>query len=267
MNRPDQQTPMRYDVVREHVELAAEDGGMGAYLARPRAPGRFPGVIVGFEMFGLTSYVREVTDRIAGLGYAAIAPDFYHRVAPGIALTADPAGRARGFELLEQVTRSGVLSDLRAAIAHLRDAVGATPKTGMVGFSFGGHLAYFAATQLDLAATAAFYPGWLPTTDIALGRPEPTLALTPGIARHDGRLLVLIGDQDHAVPAGHVRAVTERLGADGVRHEVVVYPGTPHGFACHERDTFRPAAAEDAWRRVEALLAAELAGGHPVRAG
>ncbi|MCW2914938.1 MAG: dienelactone hydrolase family protein [Actinomycetia bacterium] len=252
---------MQYDIVSEHLGLPVEDGTMGAYLARPTAPGRYPGVIVGFEMFGLTSYIRNMTERIAQLGYVAIAPDFYHRVAPGIELAASPEGRSRGFELLEQVTRPGVLSDLRAAITYLRDSMGTSPKTGMVGFSFGGHIAYFAATQLDLAATAAFYPGWLPTTDIALSRPEPTLSLAPGIAKHDGRLLILVGDQDHAVSADQTRRIGEELSAADVRHELVVYPGTPHGFACDERDTFRPAVAEDAWRRVGALLAAELSAG------
>jgi carboxymethylenebutenolidase len=211
-------------------------------------------------MFGLTSYIRSMTDHLARLGHVAIAPDFYHRIAPGVELPASPEGRERGFELLEQVTRPGVLRDVRAAITYLRDTAGTGPRTGMVGFSFGGHLAYFAATQLDIAVTAAFYPGWLPGTDIALSRPEPTLSLTSGIAAHDGRLLVLIGDQDHAVPADQTRQITERLNADGVRHELVVYSDTPHGFACDERDTFRPVVARDAWERVGALLATELSG-------
>jgi carboxymethylenebutenolidase len=252
---------MRHDIVSEHLELPVDDEGrMGAYLARPVAPGRRPGVIVAFEMFGLTSYVRQVTDRIAELGYVAIAPDFYHRTAPGIELGSDPADRSRGLELLEQVTRPGALGDVRAAMAHLHGSVGTTPKTGMVGLSFGGHIAYFAATQLDLAATVAFYPGWLPTTDIALSRPEPTLSLTSGIAKHDGRLLLLVGEQDHVVPADQTRLIRAELEAAGVRHELVVYPDTPHGFACHQRDTFRPTAAQDAWRRVGALLLAELNG-------
>jgi carboxymethylenebutenolidase len=128
----------------------------------------------------------------------------------------------------------------------------------MVGFSLGGHIAYLAATGLDLAATAVLYGGWLPTTDIPLSRPEPTLDLTPGIAKHGGRVLVLVGDEDRLIPAEQRRLIAERLSEAGVRHELVVYPGTPHAFFFEEAETFRPGPAEDAWRRVTELLAAEL---------
>jgi hypothetical protein len=84
-----------------------------------------------------------------------------------------------------------VLADVRAAMGYLRSHSAA--RIGMVGFSLGGHIAYLAATQLDLAATAVFYGGWIVTGDIPLSQPEPMLSLTPGIA---GRLLFLIGAGD-----------------------------------------------------------------------
>lgn len=253
---------MEHEIVSERIDVMVDDDPassvMGAYLARPAASGQYPGVLIGFEIFGVTAHIRHVTDRVARLGYVAIAPDFYHRTAPGIELAADPDGRARGLELMQQITRPDVLRDVRAAMVHLRDHAHSAPRTGMVGFSLGGHIAYFAATQLDLAATAVFYGGWLPTRDIPLSQPDPTLTLTPGIATHDGRVLFLVGEQDQLIPADHRRQIAAQLRAAGVRHEMVVYPATPHGFFCDERDTFRQAAADDAWRRVRDLLAAEL---------
>ncbi|WP_222426757.1 dienelactone hydrolase family protein [Amycolatopsis rhizosphaerae] len=245
------------EIVREKIEIAVADAAsptMGAYLARPAEPGDHPGVLVGFELFGLTSYVRDVADRVAAEGYVAIAPDFYHRAAPGTELDSTEEGRQRGFTLLETVTREGALADLEAARKALTDH-GATGKAGMIGLSFGGHLAYFAATRLDLAAVAVFYGGWLTTTDIPLGRPEPTVTLTGDIT---GRVLYLVGDADHAVPAEHHREIGSRLAEAGVRHEVVVYPDTPHGFFCHVRDTYREGPADDAWRRTRELFATEL---------
>lgn len=253
---------MEHDIVSERIDIVVDDDPepavMGAYLARSATPGRYPGVIIGFEIFGVTAHIRDVTDRVARLGYVAIAPDFYHRTAPGIELAADSDGRSRRLELMRQLARHEALRDVRAVMTYLRDHAHGAPSTGMVGFSLGGHIAYFAATQLDLAATAVFYGGWLPTRDIALSQPDPTLTLTPGIAAHDGRVLFLVGEQDQLIPADHRRQIAARLRADGVRHEMVVYPDTPHGFFCDERDTFHQAAADDAWRRVRDLLASEL---------
>jgi carboxymethylenebutenolidase len=225
------------------------------YLAQPTTPGRRGAVLVGMEMFGVTAYVRDVADRIAALGYVAYAPDFYHRVAPGIELEADDAGRARGLELAGTLTRTDALADLRAAIDLLRARDDATGAVAMLGMSFGGHIAYLAATQLDLATTVVLYGGWLTGTDIALSRPEPTLALTPGIA---APLLFLVGDADHAVPAADHERIAAALEAAGVEHELVVYPDTPHGFFCDVRDTYRPAQAADAWARARRALASAL---------
>ncbi|WP_377272228.1 dienelactone hydrolase family protein [Peterkaempfera sp. SMS 1(5)a] len=231
---------------------------MDAYVSRPTAPGRYPRVLVGFEMFGVTPYIRDVADRLAESGHVAVVPDFHHRAAPGVQLTADDEGRRRGFELIGQLTRPGVLADLAAVIGWLDRQEYAGAGTAMVGLSLGGHISYYAATQLDLAATVVFYGGWLTGTDIPLSRPEPTVELSAGIREHNGRLLFLTGADDHLLDAAQREVIADRLTAAGVAHEMVVYPA-PHGFFCHERDSYRPEAAEDAWRRTLELLAARLA--------
>jgi len=220
---------------------------MSAYVAQPAEPGPHPTVLVGFEMFGITDYVRAVADRIAALGYTAVVPDFYHRSGRRIALPATAEGRSRGLELLSHVTRDTVDRDLQALLAHFPGP------HGMVGLSVGGHLAYYAATRFPLAAVATFYPGWLTDDTIPLGRPTPTVDLTPGIK---GRLLFLVGDGDHLFTPAVLDQIAARL--DGIDHDFVVYPDTPHGFFCHERDTYRPAAADDAFARVTKLLADHL---------
>jgi len=124
----------------------------------------------------------------------------------------------------------------------------------MVGLSVGGHVAYLAATEFDLPAVAVSYGGWLPTTDIPLGRPEPTLART---AKITGRLLILVGEDDQVVPEGHRREIAQALRAAGVRHEIIEYPGMAHGFLSDRRATYTE-AAHGAWQRVQDLLTAEL---------
>jgi carboxymethylenebutenolidase len=250
-----------YLITTEYRDITVdEESGastMGAYMARPQAPGNYPGVIVGCELFGVTSYIRGIVDRIAQLGYIALAPDFYHRSSPGIELEATAGGRARGFELLHQFTRQQAINDVRAAMTYVRDEWKSS-KIGMVGLSVGGHIAYLAATQFDLKATVAFYPGWLTTQDIPLSRPTPTLSLTPGIAEHDGYLLFLVGEQDSLISAGQREEIARELKTARVRHELVIYPDTPHRFFCAEGESYRQIAADDAWRRVREVLASEL---------
>ncbi|MFF7338066.1 dienelactone hydrolase family protein [Streptomyces sp. NPDC008163] len=250
-----------YAIRTEHVGIPVGDGPpMGAYAARPRVSGPFPGVLVGMELFGVDAGVREVCDRLARLGFVALAPDFHHRTAPGSELPRDPEGRQRGFDLLGLMTRTTVLSDVGAGIDHLR--AGGSEHVSMVGLSLGGHIAYLAATEFDLAAVAVFYGGWLPSTDIPISRPEPTLSLTPKIT---GRVLFLVGEDDHVVPPAQRREIEDALLKAGVPHEVVVYPDTGHGFLQAD-----PATAADAWRRVHALLTGvEGSPGrpHPARGG
>ncbi|GAA3440475.1 dienelactone hydrolase family protein [Kutzneria kofuensis] len=234
------------------VPVAGEAEPMSAYLARPAAPGPHATVLVGFEMFGVTDYVRAVADRIAALGYTAVVPDFYHRSGRRICLPATAEGRSRGLELLSQVTRDGVDRDIQALLDQLPGP------HAMVGLSVGGHIAYYSATRFPFAAVAAFYPGWLTDDTIPLGRPTPTLELTAGIAEHGTRLLLLVGDGDHLFTRAQLDEIASRLDADGVDHDLVVYPDTPHGFFCHERDTYRPDAADDAFARVTSMLADHL---------
>jgi carboxymethylenebutenolidase len=244
---------VKIEIQGDWIDVPVDGEPMSAYRARPAGPGHHPTVLVGFEMFGVTDYVRSVADRVAGLGYTAVVPDFYHRCGSRIALPATAEGRARGLELLGQVTRDGVAHDVRALLDHLPGPA------AFVGLSVGGHIAYYAATRFPFAAVATFYPGWLTDDTIPLGRPEPTLTLTPGIAKHGTRLLFLVGDGDHLFTPAQRDEIATRLREDGVDHEFVVYPDTPHGFFCHERDTFREAAADDAFARLTALLAENLA--------
>jgi carboxymethylenebutenolidase len=224
-------------------------GDLDAYVVRP--PGATAGVILAHQLFGLTADVRDAADRIAGLGYAVVAPDFFHRSERTVVLQADDEGRARGFALMGALTREGVLADVEAAIGYLD-----VQRTGMVGLSMGGHLAYYAATQADLAVTVALYAGWLTGGDaMPLNRPEPTIELTAGIK---GRLVYIVGDKDHVVTAEQRAQIAARLAADGVRHDLVVLPGAPHAFLAEDTPSYDAAAAGAAWQLIADALAAEL---------
>jgi carboxymethylenebutenolidase len=252
------------EIVTEQLVIPVTGGAMTVHAARPADPRPRPAVLVGFEMFGLTDYVTRIAERLARAGYLALVPDFYHRASEDgspVVLPADPAGRRRGLALVDALRREQVRDDVAAVVAHVGRDAGASGPVAMVGLSAGGHIAFYAATQMPLAAVAMFYPGWLTAAGTALSRPDPLLALAPRIAAHGTPVLVLLGEADHLYSADDRAAIPAALRDAGVRNDVVTYPDTPHGFFCDERDTYRPGPAADAWDRTLRLLRAELGGG------
>jgi carboxymethylenebutenolidase len=196
--------------------------------------------------------IQGVANDLAEAGYLTIAPEFYHRTAPpGRWLERDDAGREEGFAHLNQLSREDALADAGAVVDWLR---GQVDEVAMLGFSAGGHLAYLAACRLPVDRTAVLYGGWLPTTDIPLSQPVPTLDLTPGIT---GRLLYLVGEDDMLIDAAQRDQIEAALRKADVRHEVVSYPGVGHAFFWPGTPSFSQQARDDAWSRILTMLAGD----------
>jgi carboxymethylenebutenolidase len=240
-------------IPNEPVRLPVADGSvLPAYVARPPGGHSRTGVIVAHELFGVAPNIRAVADDLAAAGYLALAPEFYHRNAPpGHWLTVDDAGREEGFRLLNALSRQQALDDVAACMTWLRDQQG-IELIATIGFSAGGHLAYLAACRLPISRAAIMYGGWLPTTDIPLSQPEPTLDLTPGIT---GRILYAVGEDDFLIDAAQRALIADTLKAAGVEHEMAVYPGTGHAFFWPGTPAFNQRSRDDAWARVLDLLA------------
>lgn len=252
---------MANTIKQEWISISMSNGqsSLGAYLACPTTSGQYPAVIIGMEIFGITDHIQDITNRLAKLGYVAIALDFYHRTEANINLPYNQEGRSKGLELMHKLTRSEVLQDVKCAVQFLHSRDDFSSKIGFLGFSIGGHIAYLAATQLDIRATACFYAGWLTNTDIELSRPEPTITLTDGIAEQCGRIAYFVGDQDSLVTTEQLKIMEMALKSANVKHEIIVYPDTKHGFFCDQRlETFNEISRDDSWRRVQELFATEL---------
>jgi carboxymethylenebutenolidase len=245
-------------LARRTVSLETASTPMDAYVARPDDDRPHPGVIVGFELFGLTPYIRRTADDIARRGYLVVVPDFYHRSGKSLSLEADDAGRRRGFQLLDELDRAKVLADVETALDFLRGEPRTSSAVGFVGFSTGAHIGFLAATQADLRAVVAFYPGWLTVTDISLSRPEPTAQLGRDIPE-TCNVLILIGEDDRLNPEPVREELARILQSQGARFELVVYEGAAHGFVCDERtETYNATAATAAWDRVAGFLESNL---------
>jgi carboxymethylenebutenolidase len=235
------------------IKIGVQDGTtLPAYLARPAADLAPTGVIVAHELFGVNPDIRGVADDLARAAYLSIAPEFYHRdAAPGRWLERDDAGRQEGFGYLHKLGRDQALADVAAAMSWLRSEPG-IERVALVGFSAGGHLSYLAACRLPVSRTAVLYGGWLPSTDIPMSQPTPTLAETPGIT---GRILYLVGEDDALIDAGQREQIRAALAASGVKHELVSYPGVGHAFFWPGAPPFDATARADAWGRILKLLA------------
>lgn len=113
-------------VCSEWISVRVGGQRMSAYLAWPTDTTPHGIVLVGFEMFGLSRYIRTVTDRIAGLGYTTVAPDFYHRSGDRIDLPETAEGREQGFRLLAGLDRDEVTADAFTRLTRL--LAGALPQ-------------------------------------------------------------------------------------------------------------------------------------------
>ncbi len=239
----------------ERVTIDAGGAAMPAYVAAPTGGGPYPGVVVFMEIFGINEHIRSVVDRVAAEGYVAIAPDVFHRTAPGIELGYDEEGLARGMQLMTAAKASELMADTQATIDYLGSRADVGGKgVGVMGFCFGGHAAYLSACELPVAATASFYGGGI--AQGAPGNETPvTVERTGGIK---GRILCLFGEKDGYISAEEVATIKSALESQGVDHEVVVYPDVGHGFFCDARPDYDQASASDAWQKVKALFSATL---------
>jgi len=222
---------------------------MRAFLAQGDAPG--PGVLVLQEIFGVNAHIQDVCKRLADAGFTALAPDLYHRTAPGLDLLYAPDDVTEGRQHKDRVLAQELLADLAAAAAELgRQA--ATGPLGVMGFCFGGFCTVVAMTHLPFAAGAAFYGGGLPHG--TPGIPSPL----PDLAEVKGELLAFFGGRDPLIPTQDITTLRRALAEHGVTHAVQVYDDATHGFFCDLRASHDPDAAAQAWARTLSLLRRRL---------
>jgi carboxymethylenebutenolidase len=222
-----------------------------AYLAEPIGTGPFPAVIVIQEIFGVNSHIRDVTERIAKEGFVAIAPAIYQRMAPGFEVGYGQEDTTLGRQYKDQTTAAELLSDIQATIAYLRTLPSVKPDGfGAIGFCFGGHVVYLAATLPDIKATAAFYGGGIATMTPGGGAGAPTISRTREI---QGTIYAFFGTRDPLIPIEQIDQIETALQTHQINHRVFRYP-TGHGFFCDQRPDYNPAAAADAWEHVKQLF-------------
>jgi carboxymethylenebutenolidase len=227
----------------QFINLTAADGFVfPAYVAEPAGKPK-AAIVVLQEIFGVNSHIQAVTDRFAAQGYLAVAPATFHRVKPGVDLGYDEAGMKEGIALKAAVNglpAPGVLTDIQAAIDHAAKAGGG--KVGIIGFCWGGFLAWRAACLLKgLSAAVPYYGGGMTA--------EAEVALQPKCP-----VLAHFSDRDHSIPLDTIHAFIKAH----PEVESHIY-SADHGFNCDQRGAYDEAAAKLARERSLAFFAAKLA--------
>jgi carboxymethylenebutenolidase len=239
----------KLDVVTQQVKIGSGKTTLDAYLATPTESGRWPGIIVLQEVFGVNTYIRAVTERLASLGYVAIAPALFDRQAPGFEVGYTPAELELGRSYAGKTTAPELLADIQGCVEYLKSLPQVTSKFGCIGFCFGGHVAYLAATLPEIAATASFYGSRI--TSFTPGGGEPTVSQTGSIA---GTIYMFFGMDDASIPPEQIAEIDTALTQHQVPHQIWQYPNAGHGFACDLRASYHPTATADAWQHVEELF-------------
>ncbi|BAT52424.1 putative carboxymethylenebutenolidase [Nostoc sp. NIES-3756] len=242
-------------LVTETVQLSQDHLQVAAYLAQPQAPGSYPGIVVIQEIFGVNVHIREVTERIAKLGYVAIAPALFQRQAPGFETGYTPQDIEVGRGYAMQTKASELLGDIQSAIDYLKTLPNVKKDGfGCIGFCFGGHVTYLAATLPDIKAAASFYGAGITTRTFGGG--NPTVTRTPEIK---GTIYTFFGTEDASIPQEQVDQIENELEKYNISHRVFRYDGADHGFFCDHRASYNPQAAADAWEQVKQLFGTALA--------
>ena len=224
-------------------ELDCGDGTrMGVYVARPAGKAT-AGVLVFQEIWGVNHHIRSVADRVAALGYLAVAPDLFHRTAPGYQY---PYDNMNGMTHAQAMKPEGVAADLRAAHAFLAGELFEGAPIAALGFCVGGRLTFIANALLPLAAAVAFYGGGI----------AGQLDRAP---EQHGPVLFFWGGKDRFITGDHRRQTVDAMHAAGKPFVHVLYDQADHGFFCDERPSYQASAARGAWGLVRDFLAEHLA--------
>ncbi len=216
----------------ETVTLTAEDGAkFSAYVAKPAGKPR-GGVVVIQEIFGVNHHIRAVADRYAAEGYLAVAPALYDRVQGGYETGYNQEDVQAGMATRAKTDPAKVLLDVKAAVAE----AGKAGKVGVVGYCWGGTLAYAAAVNIPGVAAASGYYGAGVAAMCDQAPKVPTI--------------LHFGETDHSIPMADVEKVK------AARPDVPVYVyAAGHGFNCDERGAYHKESADLARQRTYDLFA------------
>jgi carboxymethylenebutenolidase len=213
--------------VGKTIQLKAADGhSFDAYVAEPSGKARGAVVVIP-EIFGINVHIRSVVDGYAADGYLAVGPALYDRVQRNYEAGYTQPEIQAGVAIKAQISNDTALADAQAAIDYAQSA----GKVGIVGYCWGGTIAWYAAARAKgLSAAVSYYGGGVPE----LKDEQPKV---PTVFH--------FGETDHSIPLEKAKEVA------AAHPEVTSYfYAAGHGFNCDMRGSYNEAAAREARART-----------------
>ncbi len=226
----------------EWVKVKHDNREVSCFVAYPEVKDKAPVVLVIHEIFGMSDWVRGVTDQFAEAGYIAIAPDLLSGMAPGGGGTAEfGGGDVR--KAISSLPPDQITADLNAVAAHVTKLPACNGKLFVAGFCWGGGQCFrYATNNKDIKAAFVFYGPGPAVEDIA----RITAPVYGFYAGNDARI------------GATVPATTEEMKKAGKTYEPVTYDGAGHGFmrAGEAPDAMAPnkKARDEGWKRMLELM-------------
>ena len=213
------------------IQLTAVDGHkFSAYRAAPAGKPK-GALIVVMEIFGVNSHIKKVTDEYAADGYLAIAPAMFDRVQPGLDIGYTPADIEVGRGIMQKMKLDDAMKDVAAAMKDVASA----GKIGIVGYCWGGTVAWKAACTLNgLACSIPYYGGGI-----------------PGLINEKPKCPVMFqwGETDHSIPLEKAQEV-----AAAQKDQTHYFYPAGHGFNCDQRGSYSAEASKLARSRTLEFL-------------
>jgi carboxymethylenebutenolidase len=228
----------------EWVTVKNGDREVKCFITYPEVKDKATAVIVIHEIFGLSDWVRGVTDQLAEAGYIAISPDLLSGTAPGGGGTAELGGMDNVRKAIMSLPANQITADLNAVADYVKKLPSCNGKLAVSGFCWGGGQSFrYATNNKELKAAFVFY-GTAPESEADL-------------ARINCPVYGFYGENDNRVNATIPRT-TEAMKKAGKTFEPVIYQGAGHGFMRAGEDPAgneaNKKAREDAWKRLKDLL-------------
>ncbi|MBI2655022.1 dienelactone hydrolase family protein [Candidatus Woesearchaeota archaeon] len=214
-------------------------GPAAGYLAQPKEPGNYPGIVMIHEWIGLNDYVREMARQLAAEGYVVLAVDLYE------GKVAKDSTEARALSTGVRNNIPTAVSNMKSAVAYLKtlDNVDGS-KIASMGWCFGGAMSLQLALNQELAATVIYY-GNLETN-------------TSKLSFIEWPVLGIFGEADTSIPAATVRQFDAALDELGIENEIYIYPNVGHAFANPSGMNYAAEETKDAWKKTVEFLGRSL---------
>ena len=243
-------------MIEKTLQIETRDGVMETFLAHPDGEAPVPAVVLYMDAPGIREELRNFARRIAAEGYCCLLPDLYYRkgrIRFDLRTMTEAEGREM-FAHMRSLSNPLVVSDTRALLAALeREPLAAEGPMGCIGYCMSGQYVMSVAGTFPehFRASVSCYGVGIVTSE-----PDSPHLLASKV---EGEMFFAFAEEDEYVPEDVIPTLRKALEEHAVTHEILVYPGTHHGFCFPERvGAYHEEAAEDVWRRTFEVFRRQL---------